>query len=137
VTFLLDTNVVSEARRRGGNTGVRRWLAQRRTAELYLSVLVVGEIRQGAERLRRRDPTQAEVFDRWLEELRAGYGDRILPITAEVAAEWGRRNVPDPIPVVDGLMAATAAVHGLTLVTRNTADMSRTGATVLDPFDSP
>lgn len=97
----------------------------------------MGEIRQGVERLRRRDPTKAEVFDRWLGELLAGYGDRILPISVEVAAEWGRRNVPDPVPVVDGLMAATAVVHGLTLVTRNTADVSRTGAKVLDPFDSP
>jgi toxin FitB len=135
LTFLLDTNVVSEARKRAGHPGVRESLRARSANELYLSVLVVGEIRQGVERLRRRDPVQAHVFDRWLTGLRSGYGDRILPVTSTVADEWGCLNVPAPLPVVDGLMAATAKVHGLTLVTRNTGDFARTGVRVLDPFE--
>lgn len=95
---------------------------------------MVGEIRQGVERLRRRDPNQAKVFDRWLAALRRDYGDRVLPITAAVAEEWGRLNAPDPLPVVDGLLAATAKVHDLTLVTRNTAQVERTGVRLLNPF---
>jgi hypothetical protein len=99
-----------------------------------LSVLVVGEIRQGVERLRRRDPKQAKVFDRWLGDLRRDYGERILPVTAAVAEEWGRLNVPDPLPVVDGLLAATAKAHNLTLVTRNTGHVERAGVPLLNPF---
>ena len=106
-------------------------------ADLYLSVLVVGEIRQGVERLRRRAPAQAAVYENWLAMLRRGYADRIVPVTADIAEEWGRLNVPDPVSTVDGLMAATAKVMGLTLVTRNTADVARTGVRVLDPFEPP
>lgn len=134
MTFLLDTTVVSEAMKRAGDPGVRAWLQARSANELFLSVLVVGEIRQGVEGLRRRDAAQAEVFDRWLDGLQTRYGDRVLAVTTSVAEEWGRLNVPDPLPVVDALMAATAKVHGLTLVTRNTADVARTGVRVLDPF---
>jgi predicted nucleic acid-binding protein len=103
---------------------------------LFLSVLVVGEIRQGVERLARRDPAQAEVFEHWLKQLVAVYADRIVPVTTEVAEVWGRLNVPDPVPVVDGLLAATALVRGWTLVTRNTADVASTGVRLLDPFTS-
>ncbi len=136
MTFLLDTNVLFEARRRDPDEGVRRWFASTPGRDLFLSVLVVGEIRQGVERLRRRDPAQAEGLDRWLTRLRRDYGDRVLPVTAAVAEVWGRLNVPDPLPAVDGLLAATAEVHGLTLVTRNTADVARTGVPVLNPFHS-
>jgi predicted nucleic acid-binding protein len=125
---------VSEARRREANPGVRRWLTDVDSDELFLSVLVVGEIRQGVERLRRRDPKQAKVFERWLATLRRDHGDRVLPVTAGIAEEWGRLNVPDPLPVVDGLLAATASVHDLTLVTRNTAQVERTGVKLLNPF---
>lgn len=97
-------------------------------------MLVVGEIRQGIERLRRRDPEQAEIFDAWLGRLMRDYADRIVPVTAEVAGEWGRMNVPDPLPAVDGLMAATAKARGMTFVARNTADVARTGARLLNPF---
>ena len=134
MSFLLDTNVLSEARKPAGDANVRAWLASVRGTELYLSVLVVGEIRQGIERLRRRDPPQAAVFEAWLATLRRDYADRILPVTAEIAEEWGRLNVPDPVAAIDGLLAATAHVHGLTLVTRNTADVARTGVALLNPF---
>ena len=137
MSYLLDTNVLSEARKPAGDANVRAWLASVRGAELYLSVLVVGEIRQGIERLRRRDLRQAAVFEAWLTSLRRDYADRILPVTADIAEEWGRLNVPDPVPAIDGLLAATARVHGLTLVTRNTADVARTGVTLLNPFALP
>jgi predicted nucleic acid-binding protein len=135
VSFLLDTNVVSEVPKSRADADVLAWMASVTAADLYLSVLVVGEIRRGVEGLRRRDPAQAAVYDVWLTGLRRDYADRILPVTAEIAEEWGRLNVPDPIPTIDGLLAATAKVHGLTLVTRNTADVARTGVPLLNPFD--
>ncbi len=128
MSFLLDTNVVSEIRRRAPHPHVLGWFASVPASELFLSVLVVGEIRQGIERLARRDPAQADVFESWLTQLVAVYEDRIVQVTTEVAQAWGRLNVPDSIPVVDGLLAATALVRGWTLVTRNAADIASTGA---------
>jgi len=135
VAFLLDTNVVSEARRPAADSNVSAWLGSVPDAELYVSVLVIGEIRQGIERLRRRDPARVRVFEAWLSTLLHDYADRILPVTAEVAEEWGRLNVPDPLPVIDGLMAATAKVRGWTFVTRNVNDLARAGVRLLNPFD--
>lgn len=135
MSFLLDTNVVSEARKREGNPNVTRWLRGVRGSELFLSVLVIGEIRQGIERLRRRDPDQAAVFATWLSRLNRDYADRLLPVTTQVAEEWGRLNASAPLPPVDALLAATAKVHGMTFVTRNTADVARTGVALLNPFD--
>lgn len=135
MSFLLDTNVVSEIRKPQGNAHVRNWLSSVPGSDLYLSVLVVGEIRQGIERLRRRDAPQAAVYEAWLAALRRDYVTRILPVTADIAEEWGRLNAPTPLPAIDGLLAATASVRGLTLVTRNVADFARTGVRVLDPFE--
>lgn len=134
MSFLLDTNVISEIRKKVPNVGVAAWFDSVSANELFLSVLVVGEIRQGIERLARRDPVPAKILEEWLTQLVHGYGDRIVPITADVAEVWGRLNVPDPLPVVDGLMAATALVHGYTLVTRNVDDVASTGVCFLDPF---
>jgi predicted nucleic acid-binding protein len=135
VTFLLDTNVVSEVRKGArADRRVVRWLDSVDDDELCLSVLVLGELRQGVERLRRRDAASAQRLDRWLDGLAGRYAGRILPIDEPVAQLWGRLNVPDPLPAVDGLMAATALVHDLTLVTRNTRDVARTGARLLNPF---
>jgi hypothetical protein len=133
--YLLDTNVLSELRRRSPDRRVTEWLASVPSAQLFLSVLVLGEVRIGIERLRRRDPPQAEVLDAWLSRMESAFADRILPVGPAVAEEWGRLNVPDPVPVVDGLLAATAKVHDLTLATRNTKDVARTGVSVLNPFD--
>jgi predicted nucleic acid-binding protein len=135
MSFLLDTNVVSEARRPRGNTHVKAWVASMPSKSLYLSVLVIGEIRRGTDQLYRSDPAQAAVYEAWLVGLRIEYADRIIPVTAEIAEEWGRLNVPITIPTVDGLMAATAKVHGLTFVTRNTSDVARTGVRLLNPFE--
>jgi toxin FitB len=136
VVFLLDTNVVSELRKSSPHPRVAAWQAAHSHTAVFLSTLVVGEIRRGVERLRPRDPTQADVLDRWLNVLTASYRDRLLPITVEIAQEWGRMSAPpQPPPIIDGLMAATARVHGLTLVTRNVADVSRTGVPLVNPFD--
>jgi toxin FitB len=134
VSYLLDINVVSEIRKKAPDPGVSAWFVSVPDDELFLSVLVVGEIRQGIERLARRDLVQAEIFEQWLSQLVHDYGDRIVPITARVAEAWGRLNVPDPVPVVNGLMAATALVHNWTLVTRNVDDVAATGVRFLDPF---
>jgi toxin FitB len=132
--YLLDTNVLSEVRRPRGDEGVKRWVSSAPADDLYLSVLVVGEIRRGVDRLMRRDPVQAEAYEDWLGTVIRSYADRILPVDVEAAEEWGRMSVPDPVPIVDGLMAATAKVRGMTFVTRNTADVERTGVALLDPF---
>ncbi len=137
MSFVLDTNVVSEMRKKRPHHRVREWLQSVDGADLYLSVLVVGEIVQGVERLRRRDPAQAMIYERWLSELGSTFAHRILPVDVSVADEWGRLNVPDPLPAVDGLLAATAKVRDWTLVTRNTRDVERTGVRLLDPFAPP
>ena len=135
--FLLDTNVISEVRKGGRCNGrVAAWFAGVRDADLFISVIVTGEIRKGVERLRRRDPRQAEILERWLEEIVQSYADRVLPIDARVADAWGRLGAVRPVPVIDGLLAATARVHEMTLVTRNASDVDGLGVAVLNPFDA-
>lgn len=133
--YLLDTNILSEVRRPRGDEGANRWISSTPDADLYLSVLVIGEIRRGIERLKGRDPDQAVVYEAWLDTIARDYAERVLPIDTETADEWGRMSPTDPIPVVDGLMAAMAKVRGMTFVTRNTADVERSGARLLNPFE--
>ena len=134
MTWLVDTNILSELRKGDrANEGVRTWFAEAEDAGLFTSVLVIGELRRGVESIRRRDAVAAIALDQWLTGLATGFGDRILPVDRSVAERWGRLNVPDPLPTVDGLLAATALEHDLILVTRNTRDVRRTGARVLDP----
>jgi predicted nucleic acid-binding protein len=135
LSYLLDTNVISELRKgRRADLRVSAWFADPAAEEIFLSALTIGEIRRGIESVRRRDPDAAAALDRWLVLLCEAHGDRILPIDRAIAEEWGRMNVPDPLPVVDGLLAATARVLGLTLVTRNIADVAGVGVELLDPF---
>ena len=110
------------------------WIGTVAPNALYTSVLVIGELRRGIEGVRRRDNRQAKAYESWLEHVRLAFAGRILDIDERIAEEWGRLNVPDPLPAIDGLLAATSKVHGFTFVTRNVADISRSGVSVIDPF---
>jgi toxin FitB len=135
MSFLLDTNIVSEMRKSQANLNVRQWISSVSESELFISVLVIGELRQGIERLQRRDPIQAQLLQIWAANFRRTYRDRILPITTDISDEWGRLNVPDPAPIIDGLMAATAIIHNLTFVTRNATHVRKTGVRWFNPFE--
>jgi len=138
LSYLLDTNVISELRKgERADANVRAWFGGLEDGEIYLSVLTIGEIRRGVENVRRRDPDSAAALDSWVARLSEAHRDRILPIDRAIAEEWGRMNVPDPLPVVDALLAATAKVSGLTFATRNIADVESAGVELLDPFSSP
>ncbi|HUB38793.1 MAG TPA: type II toxin-antitoxin system VapC family toxin [Streptosporangiaceae bacterium] len=135
MTYLLDTNILSETRKRKAATGVTEWIAATPPELLHVSVLTLGEIEHGIMRIRGRgDHEQAVGLERWLREVEAGFADRILPVTLPVASAWGRQQHSQPLPVIDGLIAATAKVNGLTVVTRNAKDFERSGVQVLNPF---
>ena len=135
MSFLIDTNIISEVRKGVRcNRGVAAWYGSIAESDLYLSVLVLGEIRKGVELARARDPVKANTLEVWLATIHAVFGERILLVDAAVCDLWGRMGALRPLSTVDGLLAATAIVHGLTLVTRNEADVSGLGADVLNPF---
>ena len=127
--------MLSEARKRAGaDSSFLIWYEAVDASSLFLSVLVTGEIRKGVELARRRDLPKARMLERWLVGLERQYADRILPITFEVADRWGRLGAIRPLPAVDGLLAATALVHDMTLVTRNASQVQHTGVKLLNPF---
>lgn len=135
MTYLLDTNVISEVRKRDRcDANVAAWWTSVSSDDLYMSPLVLGEIRKGVGQLRSRDPNQAEALDRWLAEIATAFAERLVSIDQAVADEWGRMSALRPVPVIDGLVAATAKTNGLTLVTRNGSDVAGLGADVLNPF---
>jgi toxin FitB len=136
--YLMDTNIVSELRKEARcDAGVSRWFDAAGEDDLFLSVLTLGEVRMGALGLARRNPAGATRVQAWVEALHAQYTGRVLPVTLQVAETWARLSVPDRLPAVDGLLAATAIVHDLVLVTRNTRDVARTGVKLLNPFEAP
>lgn len=133
--YLIDTNVISELRKgKRADPGVASWFASLGEEEVFLSVLTLGEIRRGIESIRRRDVAAAGALESWLGRISDAHRDRIVPLDRAIAEEWGRMNAPDPLPVVDGLLAATAKVVGLTLATRNTDDIARSGVSFVNPF---
>jgi predicted nucleic acid-binding protein len=137
VSFLIDTNVLSEVRKgRRCDANVAAWFASVDDGSVYISVLVLGEIRRGIEILLRRDAAQAIALQHWLNRVNADFSDRLLPIDRAVADEWGRLSAIRTVPIVDGLLAATAKVYGMIFVTRNTADVAGLGASLLNPFAS-
>lgn len=116
------------------NPGVAAWFDAVADEDLFVSVLTLGEIGRGIERIRRRDADSAARLSVRLEELAAVHADRLVSIARAIADEWGRMSVPDPLPVIDGLLAASARVRGLVLVTRNTREVAGTGVDYVDPF---
>jgi predicted nucleic acid-binding protein len=137
VSYLLDTNVVSESRRKTPDANVVRWLSERPAATLYLSVLTLGELRKGIASL--ADDHRRGLLQDWLEvELPAFFIGRILPVDAAVADTWGRvlARAGRPLPSIDSLIGATAARHGMSVVTRNAKDYAGLGVTVINPWNS-
>jgi toxin FitB len=135
VSYLIDTNIISEVRK-----GVRcdrhvsAWYDSINDEELFLSALVLGEIRKGIELARPKDADKAAALEVWLQQVEAAFADRILGIDNAVSDRWGRMSAIRPIPVVDGLLAATALTYGMTFVTRNDRNVAGLGARVLNPF---
>ena len=135
MNYLIDTNVISEVRKGVRcNRNVTAWFEAVDDDSLYLSVLVLGEIRRGVERSRSKDPRKARALESWLISVSTSYASRILPVDHAVANEWGRMSAKRPVSTVDALLAATAKVARMTLVTRNISDVADLGAGVLDPF---
>lgn len=135
MSYPLDTNVISEIRRTRASAEVLSWYESTPDEAMSISVLVLGEVRRGIERLRSRDSAQAVTLELWLQGLHVAFADRIIPIDGEIAEEWGRIGVASPIPSEDGLMAATAEVRGLVLVTRNVPHVASPGVRVLNPWE--
>lgn len=136
MSYLIDTNVLSELRRKVPDAKVVNWFSQRPAGTLYLSVLTVGEVRKGVEAM--PDLERRLVLLDWLEtELPAFFSGRILPIDMAVADRWGHMlaQAARPLPAVDSLLAATASQHGLILVTRNVRDVQGLGVQILNPWD--
>ena len=135
MSYLIDTNIIFEVRKGDRcDRQVAAWYASIVDEDLFLSTLVLGEIRIGLELQRSRDPDKAAALDRWLGQVEAAFGGRVLGVDKAVADQWGRMSAIRPLPVVDGLLAATAMTNGLTLVTRNDRDVAGLGAMVLNPF---
>jgi predicted nucleic acid-binding protein len=133
VNVLVDTNVISELRR-GRNASVVAWFTAMPPERVFTSVVALGEIRRGIELLARRDKRQADMIERWYATMRLRLGPRVLAVDEPVMTVWSRISVPDMLPAYDGLIAATALVHGMTVATRNTADYLRVGVDVTNPW---
>lgn len=137
MSYLLDTNVLSELWRKTPHPGVVDWVASKSAASLYLSVLTLGELRKGIEGL--ADASRRQTLVDWLEnELPHFFAGRLLPIDLAVADRWGRllAAAGRPLPAIDSLLGATAAQHGLRMVTRNTRDFAALGVEVINPWDA-
>lgn len=131
--YLIDTNVVSETRR--GSPEATAWVRSVKGSALHVSVITLGEIRRGIELKRRKDPKTAAVLAEWLIALRELHRETVVPVTEAVALEWGRLSADRSRNTADGLIAATARVHDLILVTRNVVDFEDTGVSIINPWD--
>lgn len=132
--YLLDTNFVSEARKPRPNSGVAAFLIETNSARSFISALTLGELRKGVAAQRARDAPTADRLSVWVDQLESIYSERILPVDSAIARIWGELSARRSLPVVDTLLAATALVHDLALVTRNVRDVAATGVQVVNPW---
>jgi len=132
--YLLDTNILSETRRKQSDQRVIEFLSATDASALYISVLTLGELRKGVALKKRIDPDTAKRLAHWVDGLGYSFADRILGIDAATATVWGELSAQRPRPVIDTLLAATAIAHDLVLVTRNTADVQDTKVNLLNPW---
>ncbi len=136
MNYLLDTNVISELRKQARcHAKVRQWFSSISSEQLFISVLVIGELHKGVELIRRRDATAASHLAVWLKTVTEQFRERIVIVDDSIAEEWGRMSAFKPLSVIDGLLAATAKVKGLTLVTRNVKDIQHLEVSWLNPFE--
>jgi len=137
LSFLLDTNVLSEIRKgKNCDAKVRQWWDSTTESDFYLSVIVAGEIYRGIDKLMMTNPAMARKFQTWLASVVQEFEGRTLTVDLRTAEIWGRLSSKRTLPLADGLLAATALAHDLTLVTRNTRDIQRTGVRYLNPFET-
>jgi hypothetical protein len=132
--YLIDTDVLSALAKRRPNAAVAAWVALRRSSELFVSVVSIGEIERGIALQRRNNPDFAAALATWLDQILGVYGDRILPLDMASARRWGQLSAALGNDGADLQIAATAIEHGLTVVTHNVSDFAPTGVAVLDPF---
>jgi len=135
--YLLDTNILSEIRKGPlrANQATYQWWLSMRNEEVFLSVMTLGEIRKGIDRLRAKDISQSLILDRWFEEIKTTFASHLLEITPNIAECWGQLQAVRPLPDVDALIAATAIQHDLILVTRNEGDFTGLGLHIVNPFN--
>lgn len=137
--FLLDTNVISELRKAGdgrADANVTRWLSGEDAASFYISAVTLFELELGILRIERRDTEQGERLRTWMRtRVVPEFAERTLPLDSSVAQRCARLHVPDPRPERDAYIAATALVHGMTVVTRNVADFAPCGVSVINPWE--
>ncbi len=132
--YLLDTNVISELRHPLRRKNVEQLIRKQPAHTLYLSVLTVGELQRGLSKLKRKEGVRSAKLAWWIDDIISSFGDRILPVDLRISTTWAGISAARTLPAIDALLAATAIVHGLTLVTRNTRDVEDTGASLLNPW---
>lgn len=136
MAWLLDTNILSEIRKgKKADAKVRQWFHSIAGERAYISVLSLGEIRKGIELLKKRSPQRYAELEQWLNQIQELYEEDILPVSEDIADQWGRMTAQRTLPVIDELLAATAVVHRLTLATRNIRDFQGCGVRLFNPFE--
>lgn len=134
--YLLDTNILSEGRKKQPEAKLVKWMKQADADSLFVSVLTIGELTKGIELRRRHDPAAANALMHWLDGLEQLFSSHIIGIDEKIAIAWGRMNAKRPYPVIDSLLAATALVYDMTLVTRNVKDIHDAGVSYFNPWDA-